>query len=91
MIPISTLWHAMSTLAVCIKNMVTQSVDASAITQEELALSAALFEHSVVALRQLQKEPEAERQKLACLEMVLGTLTVMQPELVGQEVNRLGK
>lgn len=89
--PMLTLWQAMSTAAMCIWKMVRESVGTSSTNQGEAALSSALFEHSVVALRQLQKEPEAEQQKLACLQMMLGTLGAMQPELVGQEAKRLGR
>lgn len=54
-------------------------------------MSAALFEHSVVALWQLPQEPEAEQHKLACWQMVLGMLGAMQPELFRQDIRRLGR
>ena len=57
---------------------------------EEQTLCVVLCEHVAVTLRQALKEPWAERQRRACLQLLMAVLADMPPELLGQQIKRLG-
>ena len=98
---VQALWQTMSTLATHNFDTVTESATCSGSStpllvsvrssQEERTLCVVLCEHLVTTLRQGLKEPQAEAQKLACLQLLSVTLGVMHPELVRREIKRLGK
>ena len=96
---VRSLWYTMTPLAVSIIETRADQSDATTWHRdfgEEVTLTAALFEHLVLALRQGVKKPSVKvmaemPHTLACLRLLAAVVTVMHPKIVRREVKRLGR
>ena len=91
---VQALWYIMKYIASSILRAITEAAGTSTSTnsrREEQTLAASLCEHLVATLRQALKESQAAMQRQACLTVLSTVLPVMSPELMRNEVKRLGK